>query len=183
MRVPLKGYYKCNMRLPLKGFVMRSTGFPKGPSNGIVYTFGARIPTTMALGPFGSSGSTGRHPTKLSRQLTHRPQSSSFLGLPHRTKRILNMNPKKELLWGLWVLTGSRVSFWTFRDRVPRGRFQFLFAGVRDFRSFSLCTVHLLLPETLISKIYFPNSQKPKQTLHRNLDPSFEDPATSSLTP
>ena len=34
--------------------------------------------------------------------LTHRPQSSSFLGLPYR---ILNMNPKKELLWGLWVKT------------------------------------------------------------------------------
>ena len=32
--------------------------------------------------------------------ITHRPQSSSFLGLPYRT---LNMNPKKELLWGLWV--------------------------------------------------------------------------------
>ena len=31
---------------------------------------------------------------------THRPQSSSFLGLPCR---ILIMNPKKELLWGLWV--------------------------------------------------------------------------------
>ena len=32
---------------------MRSTGFPKGPSNGIVYTFGAQIPTIMVLGPFG----------------------------------------------------------------------------------------------------------------------------------
>ena len=31
---------------------------------------------------------------------THRPQSSSFWGLLYR---ILNMNPKKELLWGLWV--------------------------------------------------------------------------------
>ena len=31
---------------------------------------------------------------------TQRPQSSSFLGLPYR---ILYMNPKKELLWGLWV--------------------------------------------------------------------------------
>ena len=30
----------------------------------------------------------------------HRYQSSSFLGLP---PRILNMNPPKELLWGLWV--------------------------------------------------------------------------------
>ena len=33
--------------------------------------------------------------------LTQRPQSRSFLGLPYR---ILNMNPPKELLWGLWVL-------------------------------------------------------------------------------
>ena len=32
---------------------------------------------------------------------TQRPQSSSFLGLPFR---ILNVNPKKELLWGLRVL-------------------------------------------------------------------------------
>ena len=32
---------------------------------------------------------------------TQRPQSSSFLGLPYR---ILNMNPQKELLWGLWVV-------------------------------------------------------------------------------
>ena len=32
---------------------------------------------------------------------THRPHSSSFLGLPYR---ILHMNPKKELLWGLWVM-------------------------------------------------------------------------------
>ena len=32
--------------------------------------------------------------------LTHRLQSSSVLGSPYR---ILNMNPKKELLWGLWV--------------------------------------------------------------------------------
>ena len=28
--------------------------------------------------------------------------SSSFLGLPYR---ILNTNPKKELLWSLWVVT------------------------------------------------------------------------------
>ena len=32
--------------------------------------------------------------------LTHRLHSSSFLGLPYR---ILYMNPKKELLWSLWV--------------------------------------------------------------------------------
>ena len=32
---------------------------------------------------------------------TQRPQSSSFWGLPDR---ILYMKPKKELLWGLWVI-------------------------------------------------------------------------------
>ena len=41
---------------------------------------------------------TKRHPVRL--PATHRPHSGSFLGLPYR---ILNMNPKKELLWGLWV--------------------------------------------------------------------------------
>ena len=35
--------------------------------------------------------------------LTHRPQSSSFLGRPYR---ILNMDPQKQLLWGLWVGLG-----------------------------------------------------------------------------
>ena len=32
--------------------------------------------------------------------LTHRPLSSSFLGLPYR---ILSINHEKELLRGLWV--------------------------------------------------------------------------------
>ena len=32
--------------------------------------------------------------------ITQRPQSSSLLGVPHR---IQNINPQKELLWGLWV--------------------------------------------------------------------------------
>ena len=36
-----------------------------------------------------------------SRMDTLRPQSSSFLGLPYR---ILDMNPKKELLWGLRIV-------------------------------------------------------------------------------
>ena len=34
---------------------------------------------------------------------THRLHTSSSLGLPYR---ILNMNPKMELLWSLWVETG-----------------------------------------------------------------------------
>ena len=39
---------------------------------------------------------------------THRPQSSSFLGLPYR---ILYRNPKKELLWGLWVEPNPKIFF------------------------------------------------------------------------
>ena len=31
---------------------------------------------------------------------THRPHSHSFWGLPYR---VLNMKPKTELLWDLWV--------------------------------------------------------------------------------
>ena len=42
---------------------------------------------------------------------THKPHSSSFLGLSYR---ILNMSPNKELLWGLWV--GVRIE--SFRVRV-----------------------------------------------------------------
>ena len=41
---------------------------------------------------------------------THRPLSSSFLGLPYR---ILNINHKKELLRGLWVNPAFRdQGFW-----------------------------------------------------------------------
>ena len=35
-------------------------------------------------------------------RVTVRPHSSSFLGLPHK---ILNMNPEKELLWGLRLVS------------------------------------------------------------------------------
>ena len=53
----------------------------------------------------GSGAGTFRVRSKIFQLLpvdsTHRPQSSSFLGLPYR---ILNMNPTKELLWGLWVV-------------------------------------------------------------------------------
>ena len=41
---------------------------------------------------------------RLCGQFTHRPQSSSFLWLPCR---IPYMNPRKELLWGLWVTMQS----------------------------------------------------------------------------
>ena len=37
---------------------------------------------------------------------THRPLSSSFLGVPYR---VLNISHKKELLGGLWV--GVRLGF------------------------------------------------------------------------
>ena len=44
---------------------------------------------------------------------THRPHSSSFLGLPYR---ILSMNPQKELLWGLWVgIQGVRKKLKEFK--------------------------------------------------------------------
>ena len=36
---------------------------------------------------------------------THRPHSSSCLGLPYR---ILHMNPKRELLWSPWVVVSLR---------------------------------------------------------------------------
>ena len=39
------------MEGPAVGRVL--TLYPKGPSNGIVYTLGAKIPTIMVLGPFG----------------------------------------------------------------------------------------------------------------------------------
>ena len=39
---------------------------------------------------------------------THRPLSSSFLGLPYR---ILNIDHKKELLRGLWVVSETGRSF------------------------------------------------------------------------
>ena len=42
----------------------------------------------------------------------YRLQSSSYLGLPYR---ILNkFNPKKELLWSLWVVAGyvTKVFLW-----------------------------------------------------------------------
>ena len=38
---------------------------------------------------------------------THRLHSSSFSGLPYR---ILNMNPKKELRWSLWVVSVGGLS-------------------------------------------------------------------------
>ena len=45
--------------------------------------------------------------------ITHGPLSSSFLGLHYRT---LNMNHKKELLRGLWVL-----GTWTLRGSAWAG--------------------------------------------------------------
>ena len=55
--------------------------------------------------------------------LSHRPPSSSFLGLPYR---ILNINHKKELLRGLWVsvscgqITGSCGLVCSEAARCPR---------------------------------------------------------------
>ena len=44
-------------------------------------------------------------------KVTHRPQSSSFLGLVFR---ILYGNPKKELLWGLWAYVSASTSGFQF---------------------------------------------------------------------
>ena len=49
--------------------------------------------------------------------LTHRPRSSSFLGLPYR---ILNVNHKKELLRSLWVV----LSLPRGTRRVVQGSFE-----------------------------------------------------------
>ena len=46
------------------------------------------------------SRQTGKKMPKQIPKGTHRPLSSSFLGLPYR---ILNINDEKELLGGLWV--------------------------------------------------------------------------------
>ena len=47
-----------------------------------------------------SSLASAKRDESLLAETTHRPLSSSFLGLPYR---ILHMNHKKELLRGLWV--------------------------------------------------------------------------------
>ena len=49
---------------------------------------------------------------------THRPLSTSFLGLPYR---ILNINHKKELLRGLWVNPWLRISPPPRRSSFQRG--------------------------------------------------------------
>ena len=54
-----------------------------------------QLPDAQSLGA--DRNLTGSLPDSLS---IYSPHSSSFVGLPYR---ILNMNPKKELLWGLWV--------------------------------------------------------------------------------
>ena len=47
-----------------------------------------------------SFAAPARFPLLFDHRSTHKPLSSSFLGLPYR---ILNINHKKELLRGLWV--------------------------------------------------------------------------------
>ena len=62
---------------------------------------GTNLFTVRLLGDKSPSFDTSSSKSRRSVPTTHTPQSSSFLGLPYR---ILNMNPKKELLWGLWVI-------------------------------------------------------------------------------
>ena len=52
-------------------------------------------------------------------EFTDRPQSCSFLGLPYR---ILFMNPKKELLWGLWVVSTESTATQDPKDFIFRVR-------------------------------------------------------------
>ena len=83
--------------------------------------------------------------------LTHRLHSSSFLGLPYG---MLNMNPKKELLWSLWVGPISsldwvqvlRPGFWVPHvqfwlpcqfDQLPRGR---VLTNCRRHRACRVCS-------------------------------------------
>ena len=73
-----------------------------------------RRSTPPSLDPYVSSRA---RPKRSVSRCTHRPQSCSFLGLPYR---ILNMNPKKELLWGLWVLIRSTIRVTKRRFRVER---------------------------------------------------------------
>ena len=69
---------------------------------------------TLLLGPLDPLGSCKmktdlpRRGSLMETMGTHRPLSSSFLGLPYR---ILNMNHKKELLRGLWVETQTIEAF------------------------------------------------------------------------
>ena len=61
-----------------------------------------------------SNGENFNTPAALRYSSTHRPHSSSFWGLAYRT---LNMNPKKELLWGLWV---KHTLIKTFKPPTPK---------------------------------------------------------------
>ena len=66
---------------------------------------------------------------------THKPLSSSFLGLPYR---ILNINHKKELLRGLWVAScgsgftlkfESGLQFLRLQESILNANSPFLFKG------------------------------------------------------
>ena len=59
--------------------------------------------TSQVFRLWGLHGS-GVHTNFIHVHTTHRPLSSSFLGLPCRS---LNRNHKKELLRGLWVASGN----------------------------------------------------------------------------
>ena len=69
---------------------------------------GACMPQTRLAERFRSRGSGPPESSISYQECTQRPQSSSFLGLPYR---ILYMKPKKELLWGLWVVPCGKMQF------------------------------------------------------------------------
>ena len=47
------GYRRPGADSTLRALQGPGVAYPKGPSNGIVYILGAKIPTIMVLGPFG----------------------------------------------------------------------------------------------------------------------------------
>ena len=114
------------------------------------------------------------------RHSTQRPQSSSFLGLPYR---ILYMNPKKELLWGLWVATQPstlavcgpwlqrntrwmlRLSCWTYDEE----------SSTCNSSSRRLMTSGVLLELSKLSEKYFVEAR----SLQRSGCPNPPSPQTS----
>ena len=100
---------------------------------------------------------------------THRPLSSSFLGLPYR---ILNINHKKELLRGLWVRAPIEPlysrSFGACLLRAPSSVAGFRTPKplVAEFRSIKKCTLSVL--EGIILS---PNSLKCSNSATKNPKP------------
>ena len=74
-------------------------------------------PRTLNRTTYGLTPETPEPTLNQTKSPTHRLHSSSFLGFKFR---ILEGNPKKELLWSLWV-NPTRSIFCEFSDRVAGG--------------------------------------------------------------